>query len=407
MTKRDCTTSKSPLQTKRARFTESVFLQRAIKQHGDSYGYDALGFINGKHKVRIYCKKCQSYFMQMPHNHANGQGCPSCSLERRARKKTRTTSEFISKAIEVHGDKYDYSESVYKPLPHKIKIFCRKCSQYFYQQGQYHLAGQGCPVCAGVKKSNTEEFIKKAIKLRGSDNYDFSKTKYTRAHDFVTITCRKHGDFKIRAYCFLDKRRSGCQHCSKEVMKAKIRTSLSEFLERSKEVHGDKYKYYELEYKKSSEKIRIHCPVHGDFFQLGTDHMLGRGCQYCSKEHNGFGASSFVANCNKNNSGNGTLYVIRCFNSNESFYKVGITSRTVRARCSSGMPYKYQVIAEIRGSAEYIYQLEKRLHSLLRFDKYEPKIGFKGSASECFTNIDSISKLTESLSSTKQLQLLA
>ena len=47
-------------------------------------------------------------------------------------------------------------------------------------------------------------------------------------------------------------------------------------------MHGDKYSYEKVEYKDTSTKIEIVCPVHGSFFQLPGSHLNGSGCRECS-----------------------------------------------------------------------------------------------------------------------------
>lgn len=41
-------------------------------------------------------------------------------------RKRLTTEEFIRRALEVHGDKYDYSLVEYKDSKSKIKVICHK-----------------------------------------------------------------------------------------------------------------------------------------------------------------------------------------------------------------------------------------------------------------------------------------
>jgi len=41
-----------------------------------------------------------------------------------------TTEEFIKKAKKVHGDKYDYSKSVYTEYNNKITIICPIHGEY-------------------------------------------------------------------------------------------------------------------------------------------------------------------------------------------------------------------------------------------------------------------------------------
>ena len=78
--------------------------------------------------------------------------------------KKLTTEEFIKKAKEIHGNKYDYSLVDYKGAHEKIKIIC-PTHGVFEQQPNSHLNGRGCSYCSihnPVKKS-TEEFIKRSV----------------------------------------------------------------------------------------------------------------------------------------------------------------------------------------------------------------------------------------------------
>ena len=58
-----------------------------------------------------------------------------------------TTEEFIKRAKEIHGDKYDYSKTIYKNRRTKLIITCPKHGD-FEQRPDAHLSGQGCPKCA-------------------------------------------------------------------------------------------------------------------------------------------------------------------------------------------------------------------------------------------------------------------
>lgn len=54
------------------------------------------------------------------------------------------------------------------------------------------------------------------------------------------------------------------------------------FIARAKEVHGDLYEYDKVVYVKSSQKVLITCPEHGDFEQSPNNHLSGLcGCKSC------------------------------------------------------------------------------------------------------------------------------
>ena len=57
-----------------------------------------------------------------------------------------------------------------------------------------------------------------------------------------------------------------------------------QYVAKCKKVHGDKYGYDKVDYKGSSEKVIVTCPMHGDFSQLPTSHSNGAGCPKCGKE---------------------------------------------------------------------------------------------------------------------------
>jgi hypothetical protein len=57
-------------------------------------------------------------------------------------------NNFIKKAKEKHGDKYDYSITAWNGYDRKIKIICNTCKNIFEQRIDNHLVGsQCCPFC--------------------------------------------------------------------------------------------------------------------------------------------------------------------------------------------------------------------------------------------------------------------
>ena len=54
------------------------------------------------------------------------------------------------------------------------------------------------------------------------------------------------------------------------------------FIFESKQVHGDKFSYKNVDYKHHNRKIEIICSIHGSFFQTPNNHLQGRGCKHCA-----------------------------------------------------------------------------------------------------------------------------
>lgn len=57
------------------------------------------------------------------------------------------TSLFIHQAKKVHGELYDYSNTVFNGKNKHVDILCKKHGT-FSQQANSHISGAGCPICA-------------------------------------------------------------------------------------------------------------------------------------------------------------------------------------------------------------------------------------------------------------------
>lgn len=58
-------------------FTTEEFILKAKDKHGDLYDYSKVDYVNKNVPVEIICKKHGS-FLQIPHYHICGNGCPYC-----------------------------------------------------------------------------------------------------------------------------------------------------------------------------------------------------------------------------------------------------------------------------------------------------------------------------------------
>ena len=79
--------------------------------------------------------------------------------------------EFIRRARETHGSRYDYSKVEYVDMATKVCIICPEHGE-FWQTPSNHLRGNICPMCANhnrgnYRRGNREDFIKKAMEIHG------------------------------------------------------------------------------------------------------------------------------------------------------------------------------------------------------------------------------------------------
>lgn len=139
-----------------AKLTTEEFIRRARKVHGNTYDYSKVVYEGKDKPVMIICKE-HGEFEQTPNNHWKGKGCWKC-----AGVKPLTQEEFIQKSREVHGDKYDYSKSVYVKNDVKVTITCPLHGD-FEQVPMSHMKGIGCPVCGNEARHRSKrEYLKRA-----------------------------------------------------------------------------------------------------------------------------------------------------------------------------------------------------------------------------------------------------
>ena len=58
-------------------------------------------------------------------------------------------------------------------------------------------------------------------------------------------------------------------------------SNIEQFIQKSNEIHNNKYDYSLVEYQNMKTKVKIICPIHGQFEQEPKHHLNGCGCPNC------------------------------------------------------------------------------------------------------------------------------
>jgi len=231
-------------------------------------------------------------------------------------------------------------------------------------------------------RSNNDEFIKKSMIING-DKFEYSKLNYISAKTKVIITCRIHGDFTVVPTNHLKGR--GCPKCGIINRVNSSRKSNIDLISQCKEIWGDRFDYSEVEYMGAKYKCKIICNTCGSTFMQTMDTHLNsknNGCPNC-KSTRGWSRSQWVDFCNKKKNCTPTVYIVRLFNNDENFIKIGMTSRTTQERMLK-IPYEYEILKEFKGSALFVYDKEIELHQLCSKFKYNSIKDFDGNR-ECYS----------------------
>lgn len=197
--------------------------------------------------------------------------------------KKLTQDIFISRCIEVHGDKFDYTLAEYKNMTTKIKIVCRKCGNMWECIPSNHVSGRkaGCPVCkisnqrTRNKKSvlTNLEFISRSNRAHNF-KFDYSETEYVNSNTKVKIICPIHGKFEQWPQDHM--RGVGCLSCSGVKKK-----TTKEFITEAKKIFSH-FDYSLVDYVNAHTPVKIICPTHGEFLQKPNSILNNIGCEKCS-----------------------------------------------------------------------------------------------------------------------------
>lgn len=253
--------------------------------------------------------------------------------------------EYVARAREVHGDKYEYKELYYNAVQKRwfLKILCAVHGIFDKKVGNHITNKQGCPSCTRKYVLTQADFLERC-KSKHGNRYSYDKAVYVNNTSNVIITCTIHGDFsmtpknhtqhgQVCPQCSINAKLTTTSLVEKlEVLRGDIydyskveyqgaeievilickthgefsalahnlldkRTEIcchrcrkskvlctKDFIEDANKVHSNLYDYGKTEYVSSIEKVIICCPTHGEFLQRPTDHLSGRnGCPSCGK----------------------------------------------------------------------------------------------------------------------------
>ena len=125
------------------------------------------------------------------------------------------TKTFILKANQIHGNKYDYSKSVYTTALTTLCVICPTHGD-FYIRPNNHISGkQGCKKCGVERRASGRikpiaAFICDCREIHGS-KYDYSKSNYVNSSTKIEIICSAHGSFFQEPNAHLNGQ--GCPRC--------------------------------------------------------------------------------------------------------------------------------------------------------------------------------------------------
>lgn len=355
--------------------------KKSVEKYGDKFDYSYVGIISiKKDYIKLSCNK-HGIFDTTFDNHLNSAtGCFKCGDESCRKSKRMPFDEFLSRLDEVNPNR------TFKLLSKEFKGNQIK-KEKLYTQDEFGI----CKVSVGVLLRGVNPNIKTAVFpelyninrykiLNGFNHLDFSKSKYVGALEYTTARCRKHEEYKTKPNWILGGR--GCPVCSDEKRGDHLLSNTKDFVKRCMVRFNHNIKIYDkVVYKGAKKGILIFCEECEDYYPTNPNsHYSGQGCTVCNK--GGYSRSDYVR---QSKGRDGVMYIIKCGEDEEVFYKIGITFQGLKTRFSgtNSLPYNYEVIYQYVCDAGCTWDIEKEYHKKYKSYQYFPKINFAG-YTECF-----------------------
>lgn len=199
------------------RKTIGEYKARAILKHGPSdfdYSLWPESIINNKHRVKTVCPKHGVFEQTVTKHVTDGRGCRQCGSESVSRKITKTGEYYVQKAINVFGDKYDYSLVPRGPIGSldTVKVFCDKHG--VFERSISFLHCYDCPRCGNEsKRTGRKRSIEESKRIHGG-LYDYNAwPEDITSETYVVTKCPEHGPWRHKVRKHLEG--SGCHKCAR------------------------------------------------------------------------------------------------------------------------------------------------------------------------------------------------
>ena len=197
----------------------------------------------------------------------------------------KTTEQFVAQARARHGDRYDYSQSVYRNAREHLTVVCPEHGAWEVSPDN-HVRGKGCPACRNRKSERISVSAQEErFRATHGDRYTYPEQTYRVLSDKIRAVCPEHGEFTVVAMAHAQGR--GCPTCGFRRRDEAKRKTYAEFLAQARARHGDRYDYaLSTDYAGSTAPVTVTCRVHGPWRCPTADkHLQGKGCPTCGRQN--------------------------------------------------------------------------------------------------------------------------
>ena len=140
-----------------------------------------------------------------------------------------------------------------------------------------------------------DSYVQRAMSIHG-DKYGYDRVPIEfKATDKIEIFCNDCKEYFTCTARNHTNSKSGCPRCGRKKANSKISSTFSHFIEFANKTHGNKFDYFEKDFKNMSTKTIIRCKECCNiFYQKPSMHVIGNGCPICNQFPNKMKNDEFI-----------------------------------------------------------------------------------------------------------------
>jgi hypothetical protein len=223
------------------------------------------------------CLKCENIFEKV--------AAKNLRVKIARREKSALRKKFLAKYKEAHGERFDYSDTVFENNNLHINVKCIEHGIFTVRrESHWKLSHGGCCQCKEKDSNNKKvnNFVSRATKKHGGQFLYYHVSLKEIENGLVTVECVEHGIFKTDREYHIRTEFGMCVGCKQ---KGRLELNKQKFIQDACKKYGDQFDYSKFEYLNQIKPSILICAEHGEFKASAHAHlhkMVG-GCSGCKE----------------------------------------------------------------------------------------------------------------------------
>jgi len=335
---------------------------------GDTLSYNKVNesdVMRANTEIEIACSICNHIQVRKLMHLLDGRGCRKCAYKRATEKRKCDSLDVSNRISRIHGDTLKVNIPDTIGNNHDIvEVLCNVCNHLYQTELKMLLNGSGCQICGRLEGKKKREMgvntlINRAIETHGP-RFTYTTDMPNGLGSKITLTCREcENAFTVNWKNHI--RGEECPKCNPLPL---YKHTMDTLIAKINELHPGELEHISNIgiYEDTLSVAKFKCNSCLTTFEHNWNGLIRVGSTNCCPTCHPL--------CGYNTKLPGLLYYIRI--NDMSYYKIGITNRSVRIRFNSHADYKKITVIATRSfsNGQDAYNAEQAVLKCPEYSQY-------------------------------------